>query len=179
MKDKLAAFLMAGLVLICSGCATGRKAIPIGKTTSTPSIWPVKDETATISSKFGLRGQGAAVRHHNGVDIPAPKGTPVVATANGYVLFRGRAGSYGRAIKIGHADGIETCYAHLRKCIAKKGKPVEQGEVIGKVGKSGKADGYHLHYEVRAYGTPVDPARFLPPRVAPQQQEPQQTIEKP
>jgi murein DD-endopeptidase MepM/ murein hydrolase activator NlpD len=121
-----------------------------------------------ISSKFGLRGQGAATRHHNGVDIPAPKGTPVLATADGYVMFSGRADSYGRAIRIAHADGIETCYAHLRKCIAKKGKPVTQGQIVGKVGRSGRADGYHLHYEVRVYGNPVDPARFLPPKVEPE-----------
>jgi murein DD-endopeptidase MepM/ murein hydrolase activator NlpD len=83
------------------------------------------------------------------------------------VSFSGRAGSYGRAIKISHGDGIETCYAHLRKCIAKKGKSVRQGERIGKVGRSGNADGYHLHYEVRLYGAPADPAPFLPPKGEP------------
>lgn len=165
MKKRLGLVVMTGVLLVCAGCATGgAKSRPFGKPAAMPSIWPVQDEAAAISSKFGLRGQGPATRHHNGVDIPAAKGTPVVATADGYVLFSGRAGSYGRAIQIGHPGGAATCYAHLRKCIVKKGKAVTQGQVIGKVGRSGKADGYHLHYEVRVYGAPTDPAPFLPPR---------------
>ncbi len=158
----LPAILMAGLLFICSGCATGARQ-PAPARARTPFVWPLEGNAA-ISSTFGLRGEGPEARHHNGVDIPAPKNTPVLATAEGYVMFSGRAGSYGKAVKIVHADGIETCYAHLRKCAVKQGKSVGQGDVIGKVGKSGRADGYHLHYEVRLYGTPVDPARFLPPR---------------
>ncbi|MCX5771170.1 MAG: M23 family metallopeptidase [Candidatus Hydrogenedentes bacterium] len=160
MKTKLPALLIITALLVCSGCATGRKGS--FRPTPTPSLWPVQDENSSISSKFGLRGQGPATRHHNGVDINARKGAPVVATADGVVLFSGRAGSYGRAIKVSHGNGIETCYAHLRKCIAKKGRTVMQGDQIGKVGRSGKANGYHLHYEVRIYGAPTNPAPFLP-----------------
>ena len=162
MKSKLASFLMAALLLVCTSCATGRGNLRRQTPALVPSIWPVQDEAGSISSKFGLRGQGPAMRHHNGVDITAKKGAPVLATADGMVLFSGRAGSYGRAIKISHGDGIETCYAHLRKCIAKRGRSVMQGDRIGKVGRSGRADGYHLHYEVRISGTPTDPAPFLP-----------------
>lgn len=162
MKRKSATLLMTTLLLVCTSCATGRGELLRQKPTPIPSIWPVQDEAGSISSKFGLRGQGPAMRHHNGVDITAEKGAPVLATADGMVSFSGRAGSYGRAIKISHSGGIETCYAHLRKCIAKRGKSVRQGERIGKVGRSGRADGYHLHYEVRIYGAPTDPAPFLP-----------------
>jgi len=167
MKSKFAAILMTALLLLCSSCATGRADLRRKGPAMVPSIWPVQDEDTSISSKFGLRGQGAATRHHNGVDITAKKGAPVLAAADGMVLFSGRAGSYGRAIQIAHGNGIETCYAHLRKCIAKKGKSVRQGDRIGKVGKSGNADGYHLHYEVRIYGNPTDPAPFLPPKGEP------------
>ena len=170
MKRKSATLLMTAMLLLCSSCATGRTDLRRKGPALVPSIWPVQDGDTSISSNFGLRGQGPATRHHNGVDIAAKKGAPVLATADGMVLFSGRAGSYGRAIKISHGNGIETCYAHLRKCIAKKGKAVMQGDRIGKVGRSGKADGYHLHYEVRIYGTPTDPAPFLPAQPPKEQQ---------
>jgi len=173
MKRKSATLLMTAFLLVCTSCATGRGDLRRQTPAPVPSIWPVQDEASSISSKFGLRGQGPAMRHHNGVDIAGKKGAPVLAAADGMVSFSGRAGSYGRTIKLSHGNGIETCYAHLRKCIVKNGKSVRQGERIGKVGRSGRADGCHLHYEVRIYGAPADPAPFLPA-----QPPREQTVEK-
>jgi murein DD-endopeptidase MepM/ murein hydrolase activator NlpD len=98
---------------------------------------------------------------HQGIDLAAPKGTPVSATAAGKVVFAGRSGRFGRLVVIDHGGAYETRYAHLKKIKADAGERVERGEVIGTVGRSGNATGYHLHYEVRREGVPVDPRPFL------------------
>ena len=94
---------------------------------------------------------------HQGIDLSAPKGSPVRATAAGKVVVAERLGDYGRTVVIDHGNGIRTRYAHLKKIAVEQGERVAAGEVIGKVGKSGNASGFHLHYEVVVDGTPVDP----------------------
>lgn len=99
---------------------------------------------------------------HKGIDMEAPSGTSVLATASGRVTFSGRYGAYGNIIIVDHDNGYETAYAHLKQCLAKKGDYVQCGQVIGQVGITGNATAYHLHYEVRLNGAPIDPAPWLP-----------------
>jgi murein DD-endopeptidase MepM/ murein hydrolase activator NlpD len=77
------------------------------------------------------------------------------------VIFAGKSGAFGRLVVVDHGGGWETRYAHLKSIEVKKGKRVDRGRTIGTVGKSGNASGYHLHYEVRRHGKPVDPVPFL------------------
>jgi len=111
-----------------------------------------------ITSGFGVvRGRS----HHQGIDLAAPAGTRVTATAAGRVSFAGRSGDFGRMVVIDHRDGWQTAYAHLKRIKIGKGDRVKRGTLIGTVGKSGNATGTHLHYEVRRNGTPVDPRPYL------------------
>jgi murein DD-endopeptidase MepM/ murein hydrolase activator NlpD len=109
------------------------------------------------TSGFGQRWG----RPHNGVDFAAPNGTPIHTTADGTVSFAGWEGAYGRLIKIRHAFGIETRYAHLSKIRVKKGQRVSRGDRIGDMGNSGNSTGTHLHYEVREGGKAVNPMRYI------------------
>jgi len=149
------------VLLALAGCATAPRdtvhAAP-------PSIWPVAHPERRITSAFGPRTHPLTGRahHHDGVDIAAPKGAPVVATADGVVLFTGRVGNYGRLVRIAHGRAVETWYAHLKDIGVKRGRRIRRGECIGRVGESGRTTGPHLHYEVRIRGAPADPARYLP-----------------
>jgi murein DD-endopeptidase MepM/ murein hydrolase activator NlpD len=146
---------VAAVVLVLQGCASGRHGVG---SSVVPRGWPVPYDVAVISSVFGAR-RGSS-RHH-GLDLSAPKGTKVRATADGRVTFAGRSGNFGRLVVVEHADGYETRYAHLKNIEVEKGKKVKRGTVIGTVGKSGNATGFHLHYEVRLQGTPVNPRSYL------------------
>jgi len=162
---KTAAILLCLVLTAASGCSTfghndrGRVA-----QCATPSIWPLPPGSGPITSKFGMRGgEGQRSRLHKGLDIAAPKGTPVFATADGIVGFAGwNNGGYGRLVTLFHYGGYETRYAHLKKCDVNKGQHVRQGQCIGRVGATGRATGPHLHYEVRANGQPQDPLLYLP-----------------
>jgi murein DD-endopeptidase MepM/ murein hydrolase activator NlpD len=125
-----------------------------------PSLWPV---IGPITASFGERqdpftGEPA---FHPGVDIGAPYGTPVLATANGVVVYAGWEEGYGRLVVIDHGFGISTYYAHLSSFDTQVGTQVDRGQVIGYVGDSGRSTGPHLHYEVRINNTPVNPWRYL------------------
>jgi len=125
-----------------------------------PTLWPV---TGPITSSFGQRedpfnGEGA---FHSGVDISALFGTPVRATADGMVVSAGNESGYGREILLDHGNGIQTLYGHLSGFAVTVGQQVNQGQVIGYVGMSGRATGPHLHYEVRIHNAPVNPHRYL------------------
>jgi murein DD-endopeptidase MepM/ murein hydrolase activator NlpD len=116
-----------------------------------------------ISSPYGERtdpftGERAL---HSGVDLAAPLGTAIRATAPGRVVFAGKRQRYGRLIEIDHGHGITTRYAHLGKVLVKTGQLVERGERIGILGSSGRSTGPHLHYEVRSGGQTLDPVKFL------------------
>ncbi len=137
------------------GCASGGKA---DRDTATPSGWPVDSTVASVSSNFGVRRSGT---WHQGIDLSAPKGTPVRATAAGKVVVAERSGAYGRTVVVDHGNGVRTRYAHLKSIAVERGERVKAGEVIGKVGKSGNASGNHLHYEIVVDGTPVDPWPFM------------------
>lgn len=125
-----------------------------------PSIWPVD---GVLMSSFGERtdpfsGEGAL---HKGVDISAPTGTPVRATADGIIVFADRSNGFGRLVIIDHGNGFETYYAHLSSFNVITGQEIRRGEYIGAVGTSGRVTAPHLHYEVRIGKTPVNPYRYL------------------
>ncbi len=109
------------------------------------------------TSGFGMRWG----RMHKGTDFAAPYGTPIHVTAEGVVTHAGWQSGYGRLIKVQHANGIETRYAHLAKIRVNEGQRVSRGDVIGDMGNSGRSTGTHLHYEVRLNGRAVNPMTFI------------------
>ncbi|WP_296417571.1 M23 family metallopeptidase [Pseudooctadecabacter sp.] len=110
-----------------------------------------------FTSGFGMRWG----RMHNGTDFAAPIGTPIVAPADGVVTFAGWSSGYGRLIKVQHAFGIETRYAHLNRMRVEVGQRVSRGDRIGDIGNSGRSTGPHLHYEIRVGGRPVNPMIYI------------------
>ncbi len=115
------------------------------------------------TSGFGFRNdpKGAGRRMHSGVDFAAARGTPINAAADGVVTFAGWQSGYGKLIKIRHAFGIETRYAHLSKIRMSVGQKVSRGDRIGDMGATGRVTGTHLHYEVRINGNPVNPMTYI------------------
>lgn len=110
-----------------------------------------------VSSRYGKRGR----KLHKGIDIVAMVGTPIVASADGEVIFSGRQRGYGSTVVIDHGDYM-TLYAHASKLIARNGDKVRRGDFIAKVGKTGNARGAHLHFELRDRDNkPLDPLRFI------------------
>ncbi len=118
-------------------------------------IWPLT--RIDVSSPFGRRHK----RMHTGIDLRAPRGTPIYASAAGEVIFSGHYGGYGHLIIIDHGNGIETAYGHNKRNLVKKGQRVKQGQIIGTVGRTGNATGNHVHFEYRVQGKPVNPVRHL------------------
>jgi murein DD-endopeptidase MepM/ murein hydrolase activator NlpD len=138
-----------------SSCASGSRGV---ESSVMPKGWPVPYDIATVSSSFGAQ-RGSS--RHQGLDLSVPKGTAVRTTADGKVIFAGKAGDFGRLVVVDHGNGYETRYAHLKSIEVTKGRKVKRGAVVGRVGKSGNATGYHLHYEIRLQGTPVNPRSYL------------------
>jgi murein DD-endopeptidase MepM/ murein hydrolase activator NlpD len=130
--------------------------------------WPVQGK---VISRFGSR---RLFHLHRGVDIKAPKGTPIRAAAAGTVAFSGRQSSYGRVIKIDHPNGLRTIYAHNSSNFVRTGQRVKAGAVIAAVGQTGRATANHLHFEVRRRGVARDPLPLLrsQPRVVVQADAP-------
>ncbi len=127
---------------------------------STPSLRPV---IGLITSSYGGRRDPitGAPAIHPGVDIGARPGRPVVATADGVVTRAGRNGGLGKAVYISHGYGMTTRYGHLSKFVVEPGQKVRRGETIGYVGRTGRATGYHLHYEVRRHGQSTNPLDYM------------------
>jgi murein DD-endopeptidase MepM/ murein hydrolase activator NlpD len=118
--------------------------------------WPVP---GTVASGFGGRGG----RHHNGIDILAPEGTPVRASETGIVVYAGGGlRGYGNAAMLDHGGGATTLYGHLKEIHVKSGDVVAAGSVIGAVGRTGNATTDHLHFELRMEGRSVNPSDYLP-----------------
>jgi murein DD-endopeptidase MepM/ murein hydrolase activator NlpD len=116
-----------------------------------------------LSSGFGVRidpfGHGAAM--HTGLDFRGDSGDPVRATANGKVTRAGWSGGYGRMVEIDHGNGLSTRYGHLSAISVRVGETVNIGQVIGRIGSTGRSTGPHLHYETRVHGEAVNPQKFL------------------
>ncbi len=116
-----------------------------------------------MSSPFGVRMDPFLGRPamHTGIDLRGDVGEPVHATAAGKVSIAGREGGYGKMVQIDHGNGLATRYGHLSKIEVKVGQAVHIGQVIGKIGSTGRSTGPHLHYETRVNGAAVDPQKFL------------------
>lgn len=126
-----------------------------------PSRRPV--DNMSLSSSYGMRVHPITgkVARHNGIDIPAPHGTPIFATADGIVGRAQRLGGYGLYVEIEHGNMIQTRYGHMSSFIVEPGQQVKRGEIVGYVGSTGRSTGNHLHYEVRIEGAPVNPMPFV------------------
>lgn len=129
--------------------------------TGIPQVMPA--DMRMISSGFGYRSDpfhgGAAM--HSGLDFRGPVGSPIHAAANGKVSFVGTKSGYGKVVEVSHGNGMLTRYAHMSAWQARVGQQVEAGEVIGKIGSTGRSTGPHLHFEVRINGRAVNPRPFL------------------
>jgi murein DD-endopeptidase MepM/ murein hydrolase activator NlpD len=128
-----------------------------------PSDKPVRSLVA-FSSGFGVRSdpfqRGAAF--HPGIDLSGPSGTPIYATAEGTVLRAGwNSGGYGNLVEVDHGRGIATRYGHLSAILVRAGDHITRGQVIGRMGSTGRSTGNHLHYEVRIDGRAVNPIPFM------------------
>ena len=116
-----------------------------------------------ITSHIGWRKNpfGRGYEFHSGIDISAPQGSKVLATADGVVVFAAWYGDYGKTVIIRHPSGYLTLYAHLSEIDVKKGQKVKAGDVVGRVGSTGRSTGPHLHYEVIRDSKPINPSVFL------------------
>ena len=129
---------------------------------ATPSQWPT--DGGYISSPFGGRPNpfsGYGRDWHPGIDIAVDYGTPVYASAAGYVQQAGWYGGYGKYIRLGHDFGYETAYGHMSRLAVSAGSFVKKGEVIGYVGSTGYSTGPHLHFEILKYGEQVNPSSLM------------------
>jgi murein DD-endopeptidase MepM/ murein hydrolase activator NlpD len=128
---------------------------------------PLRKMFLRVPVKFGMRTSSYSIRRfhpiskkykrHTGIDYSAPHGTPIFATAGGTVEFAGWRGGYGKLMVIRHPNGYKTYYGHCSRLLVKKGAYVKQGQTIARVGRTGRATGPHVHYEVRINGKPVNP----------------------
>jgi len=122
--------------------------------------WPLTTIHILVGSPFGARWG----KPHEGIDLPAPVGTPVFAAADGRVVYAGSAiRGYGNLIVLKHAGDLLTAYAHNSVLLVSQGQSVRVGDRIALVGQSGHATGPHLHFEVRSGQIPRDPMNYLPP----------------
>lgn len=126
-----------------------------------PLRWPT---WGRVSSNYGWRNDPfTGVRAwHQGIDIAAPSGRNVVATAQGKVVYTGWNGNYGQCVIVEHKFGYQTIYGHLSRILVKTGEQVKKNQIIGQVGSTGRSTGPHLHYEVRRYGEVINPWPHLP-----------------
>lgn len=127
---------------------------------ATPLIWPA---AGWVSSEYGYRRSpfGRFRDHHSGLDIASQRGTPIQASADGFVTFAGYQGGLGRAVIIDHGFGVASLYGHASRIFVRDGMWVRRGTVIGLVGSTGASTGPHLHYEIQVDGVPLDPMEYL------------------
>lgn len=128
---------------------------------SVPSRMPLHD--ARMTSDYGTRTHPVLKRRmgHKGVDLAAATGTPIYATADGYVSKAEPFSSYGNYVSIEHGARIQTRYAHMSRIAVAEGSRVKKGDIIGYVGSTGRSTGPHLHYEVRIAGQAVNPVPYM------------------
>lgn len=128
---------------------------------STPNLWPVQGE---LSSAFGYRKSpmgGSNSSFHDGVDIASQVGTKIASAGDGTVVFSGRMAVYGQTIIIDHGNGLQSKYGHNSQLLVKKGSRVKKGEVIARMGSTGRSTGPHLHFSIYKNGQTVDPMQYL------------------
>ena len=149
------------------------KAAPAGCSLERPlpqedAVFPVGTSGWSLSSGYGWRADPFAENSaadtedfHRGVDLACAEGTPVLAAMDGVVLAAGRSASYGNYIRLCHADGVETLYAHLQYLFVRPGEVVRAGQVMGTAGQTGRATGPHLHFELLDRAVRCDPSALL------------------
>ena len=126
-----------------------------------PTLWPIRGR---VSSEFGWRRNpmgGTGSEFHTGIDIAAPTGTAIRATGGGTVTFSGWKQGYGLTIIINHGSGLTTLYAHNSINMVNVGQRVARGDIIARVGTTGRTTGPHVHYEVRRNNTAINPRPFM------------------
>jgi murein DD-endopeptidase MepM/ murein hydrolase activator NlpD len=136
-----------------------------------PAIWPIdRTKLKNVSSLYGMRvhPRYGTWRMHEGVDLSAPKGTPVYATGNAVVLRAGWQPGYGYLVELNHGFGYKTRYGHLSKMYVRAGDSVTRGQVIADVGNTGVSSGSHLHYEVRFRNKTVNPIHYFNKDMSPE-----------
>ena len=175
-KGRLAA-LLCGL-LLCAGAALALRACagpeaPAGCSLERPvpqedAVFPVGTSGWNVSSGYGWRtdpfaenSPADAEDFHRGVDLACAEGTPVLAAMDGVVLAAGRSASYGNYIRLCHADGVETLYAHLQYLFARPGEVVRAGQVMGTAGQTGRATGPPLPFALLDRAVRRDPSALL------------------
>ena len=131
------------------------RAPEVGDRITEKLLWPV---SGSISSGFGPRGAS----FHDGIDISAPEGTPIRVVADGEVLYSGDLRGYGNLVIVRHDEGLVSVYAHNETNLVGKGERVTRGQVIARVGSTGRVTGPHLHFEIRYNNAPRDPLPYLP-----------------
>ena len=167
------AVLLCGL-LLCAGAALALRACADPETPAGCSlerlvpredaVFPLGTSSWRLSSGYGWRADPLDEDQedfHRGVDLACGEGTPVLAAMDGVVFAAGRSASYGNYIRLAHADGVETLYAHLQYLYARPGQVVKAGEVLGTAGQTGRATGPHLHFELLYRATRYDPSDLL------------------
>ena len=118
-------------------------------------LWPV---SGSLNSGFGPRGSG----FHDGLDIAAPEGTPIRAVERGEVIYSDELRGYGNMVIVRHGGGIVSVYAHNQVNLVREGQQVARGEIIARVGSTGRVTGPHLHFEIRKNNLAQDPLLYLP-----------------
>lgn len=128
-----------------------------------PEGWPIANASSQVISNFGVRrpSGGKGTRTHQGIDIKAAYGADVIAMADGQVSLSGTQSGYGNIVVIDHGNNISTAYAHLSSRSVQKGEKVKKGDLLGHVGRTGRATTPHLHYEVRINNKAVEPLPYL------------------
>lgn len=129
-----------------------------------PAITPLDAKNYFISSNYGYRVDPftQVKKFHSGIDLAANRGTPVHATGKGKVIYASYSyGGYGNLVKVDHGEGMISMYAHLNTIFVKKGDLLDRGDLVGKVGSTGRSTGPHLHYEIKIDGDPVNPAKYM------------------
>lgn len=139
-----------------------------GLEASLPTFRPV--DYPYLTSSFGWRRNPVTGRHsmHEGLDFSAPRGTPIYAASGGVVTEARYHTGYGKLVEINHGNGLVTRYAHASSINVKLGQVVTKGEMVARVGSTGRSTGPHLHFEVRMAGEPLDPRLFLDQTEAPE-----------
>jgi murein DD-endopeptidase MepM/ murein hydrolase activator NlpD len=144
----------AALASAIRNAQAGAGSVGTGAVSAAGFIWPVN---GAVVSGFGMRWG----RMHEGIDITASTGTPIVAAAAGTVIHAGWLGGYGNLVVVDHGNGLATAYAHASVILVGLGQSVSQGQTLSLVGSTGNSSGPHLHFEVRVNGIAVDPLLYL------------------
>jgi murein DD-endopeptidase MepM/ murein hydrolase activator NlpD len=118
-------------------------------------LWPV---SGAVNSGFGPRGSS----FHDGVDIAAPEGTPIRAVEAGEVIYSDQLRGYGNMVIVRHGGGVVSVYAHNQINLVREGQQVARGEIIARVGSTGRVTAPHLHFEIRQNNLAQDPLLYLP-----------------